>query len=147
MATKSESVAIGVLQDQMKNVQDDVKDIKKDMRAGFSSLETKMDNLDKKFAAKWVQTIVAGLVAAILLAFIGVIISYFMNPKTTANDPTTSNTTTINTPTGSTSTTSTKDGVPSATAEANATSSPENPNDSESSSSGGLLESVPKLLR
>lgn len=69
--TQNESASIAVLQEQAKVTKDTLERI-----------EQKIDNLDKKFAARWVQTVVGGLVAAILLAFVGVLITFFIPNKT-----------------------------------------------------------------
>ena len=129
MATKTEVERLGVLETKVDIISGDVKDIK-----------ASIESLDKKFAAKWVQTIVAGLVAAVLLAFIGVVLAYFI-PRKNGNSPTT--TTTTNTPTGSTSTTQ---DTPSANASATSHSDAANPSDSQTSSSGGLLDGVLKQV-
>lgn len=140
MATKSESVAIGVLQDQMKNVQDDVKEIKADMKVGFQSLESKIDDLDKKFAAKWVQIVVGGLIAAILLGFIGVVVAFFIpqRSQTTSTNPSTSETTTTTTPTGSTSTTKNSGTTGTSSPSTKSDQPPNNPN-------GGVTVDLPKV--
>lgn len=119
--------------DGFRNVDDRLKEVIK-----------RLDDADSKYAAKWVQVVVGGLVAAILLAFIGVVSAYFINSPS-SNQPTTSTTTTTTTPTGSTSTTSTRDnGTPSSTANASAQSSTEKPTDSQASN-GGVDLTVPKL--
>jgi hypothetical protein len=50
-------------------------------------LETKFDaldeKLDKRFAAKWVQTVVSGIIAAVLLAFMAAITNHYISDKGT----------------------------------------------------------------
>jgi cytoskeletal protein RodZ len=118
--------------DGFRNVDDRLKEVIK-----------RLDDADSKYAAKWVQVVVGGLVAAILLAFIGVVSAYFINSPS-SNQPTTSTTTTTTTPTGSTATTSTQDRTPSSTANASAQSSTEKPTDSQTSN-GGVDLTLPKL--
>jgi cytoskeletal protein RodZ len=116
--TKTEAERLSVVETKVDTVLEEIK-----------AVNSRLDNLDNKFAAKWVQTIVGGLVAAVLLAFIGVVVAYFIHTPTVANSPTTSNTTTTTTPTGSTSTTSTKN--------------TERPADNQSS--GGATITLPKV--
>lgn len=129
-----DSTDIAVLQDWRNSVEEKL-----------SRIEQKIDNLDKKFAAKWVQSIVSGLVAAILLTFIGVVANYFI-PH---HDPTTAQTTTTTTPTGSTSTTTT---IPTPAASATATSHSDTttPSSSQTTTSPsinqGVLDALPKGL-
>lgn len=139
MATKPEIERLAVVETKIDTVITDVKDIKDAIQA-----------LDKKFAAKWVQTIVAGLVAAILLAFIGVVIAFFIRVpgNSTTTTPSTSQTTTTTTPTGSTSTTKTSGTTrsPSASATSNATSTPATPSATDTqNSNGGIDVTLPKV--
>lgn len=117
----------------------------------IARMEEKLDNLivsvdeiknglDKRFAAKWVQTVVAGFVAAVLLGFTTVIVNYFI-PRKTPSAATV--TTTSSQPNGS------GGSVPSATASATAKSDAANPSDSQTSTSssplGEVLNSLPKV--
>jgi hypothetical protein len=153
MATKAESIAIGVLKDQMKNVQEDVKEIKTDMKLGFSSLEGKIDALDAKYAAKWVQTAVAFVIALIVGAVLTALITLVIVPsarKTTLQPSDNTTTETINEPSGSGSAPSEKSaqqsvsGTP-ASAKATANSSASKPHDSETSPNGGVQVTLPKV--
>lgn len=117
-------------------------------------IESKIDDLDKKFAAKWVQTVVGALIAAILLGFIGVVVYFFIpykNQTATSTNPSTSTTTTTTTPTGSNSTTrnsgTTGTNTPGATANANSKSDTATPSSQESASSpnGGVNVTLPKV--
>lgn len=139
MATQHEIERLAVVETEVKNVKADVQYIKTTQTAEFAKLNTKIDGLDKKFAAKWVQsavTFVIGLIiAAVLTAWLAfVVIKPNQTPQTT--NPTSQST-------GTTSTGST----PSANANASAQSTPSNPTDTQSSSSGGLLDSVPKVTQ
>lgn len=69
MATKSNNAEIAVLQDWRSSVD-----------KTLERIEAKIDDLDEKFAAKWVQSVVAGLIAAILLSFLGALF-YFVYPR------------------------------------------------------------------
>lgn len=99
-------------------------------------IETKIDNLDKKFAARWVQTVVGAMVGAILLGFIGVVIAFFIPQKT--------QTPTAQTPTTPTTVASPATGTPTASATSNATATPANPTASQSSG-GGITVPLPHL--
>lgn len=124
MATKSEVERLSVVETKV----DDV--LKR-----LDKIDTKLDNLDRNFAAKWVQTVVAGLIAAILLGFIGVMVHFFIpNVKPVSNNPTSSQTSTTGTA-----------GTPSANASANAKSDTTTPSSSETSDSGGASISLPKV--
>lgn len=146
MATKTEIERLAVVETKVDQAVADIAEVKTTVNTEFTKLNTKIDGLDNKYAAKWVQSAVAFVVGIIISAvLVAVLALVVIKPNNAANNPTTSTTTTTSTPTGSTSTTSTKDGTPSANANASATSTPANPSDSQSSSSGGLLDSVPKL--
>lgn len=141
MATKTEIERLSVVETKVDGIAEDVKDIKTTLNTEVTAINTKIDNLDNKYAAKWVQSAVAFvvgiIVSAVLVALIALVVI-----KPGSNNPTT--TTTTNTPTGSTSTT--KDGVPSANATSNATATPENPNVTDTQSSeGGVDLNVPKV--
>lgn len=103
------------------------------------SIDKKIDDLDKKFAAKWVQTVVAGLIAAILLGFLYAAINFFIpnseKPRDVVNIPSTNQTS------GSASTT-----PPSASANATSHSDTTKPSDSQTSTdSGGVQITLPKV--
>lgn len=141
MATKTEIERLSVVETKVDQIGADVKDIKDSLVSEIKDINTKFDNLDSKYAAKWVQSAVAFvvgiIVSAVLVALIALVVI-----KPGANNPTT--TTTTNTPTGSTSTT--KDGTPSASATSNATATPENPNATDTqSSNGGVQVDIPKV--
>lgn len=137
MATKNEAERIAVVETKVDNVLE-----------RLDHIDQKLDGLENKFAAKWVQSIVAGLVAAILLGFMGVVIAFFIPNKPTSNNPTSSTTTTTNNPQGSTSTTKTSDTPQNVTANANAQA--DSVKDSESSDGldglDGVVDQVPKVF-
>lgn len=91
-------------------------------------IEAKIDNLDKKFAARWVQTVVGAMVGAILLGFLGVAITFFIPQKTPVTQTPTTPITVVS-PTGT--------GTPTASANSSATATPANPTATDSQSSGG----------
>lgn len=145
MATKTEIERLSVVETKVDAIGSDVKDIKDTLVAEIKDINTKFDNLDNKYAAKWVQSAVAFVVGIIISAVLVALLALVII-KPTANNPTTSNTTTTNTPTGSTSQTSTKDGTPSASATSNATATPENPNATDTqTSNGGVDIDLPKV--
>lgn len=95
MATKKEGEAIAVLQEQNRTTATTLLRIENKVDDGFKAL-------DKKFAAKWVQTVMAGFLAAVLLAFAYAVINFFIpkhttvaEPKTAQSKPSTSTTTNI----------------------------------------------------
>lgn len=62
----------------------------------ITAINTKLDNLDSKFAAKWVQTAVAFVAGIIIAGFIGGLVTLVVvQPQT--NVPTPQATTTVNT--------------------------------------------------
>ena len=150
MATKTEIERLSVVETKVDRAVDDIGKLATTVKDGFTSIETKFDNLskenDKKYAAKWVQSALTFVIGLIVAAVITAWLAFVVITPNRSNNPTTSTTTTTTTPTGSTGTTTTKDGTPSANANANATSTPANPTDSDSSSSGGLLDQVPKVI-
>jgi len=134
MATKTEIERLSVVETKVDAIGQDVKDIKDTLVSEIKDINTKFDNLDNKYAAKWVQSAVAFvvgiIVSAVLVALIAIVVI-----KPGANKPT-----------GSTSHTSTKDSVPSANATSNATSTPENPDVTDTQSSdGGVQVDIPKV--
>lgn len=142
MATKTEIERLSVVETKVDQIGTDVKEIKDTLVSEIKDINNKFDSLDNKYAAKWVQSAVAFvvgiIVSAVLVALVALVIVKPNNTTTTTSTPTTSETTTT--------TQSTPAGTPSANANASATSTPENPKDTDSSSSGGLLNEVPKLI-
>jgi hypothetical protein len=82
MSTKAENAEIAVLQSQMIEVKSELKDIKLEQKVGFSGLNSKLDNLDSKYALKEdvkklkIQTIP---LTVITTAIITALIYYFIN--------------------------------------------------------------------
>lgn len=105
MATQQEIERLAVVETEVKNVKADVKEIKDTQTAEFAKLNTKIDGLDKKFAAKWVQsavTFVIGLIiAAVLTAWLAFVI---IKPNTTTVNKTVNNETSTSVPADSGST-------------------------------------------
>jgi hypothetical protein len=71
MPDNSDTTKLAVLEDWRERVDQQLNDIITSVHDGNQALSQQIAALDKKFAAKWVQTVVAGLITAILLAFIG----------------------------------------------------------------------------
>ena len=150
--TIKEGERLSVLETKVDRAVSDISDIKQQTTQEFAALNTKfdtfVDSLDKRYAAKWVQSavgfVVALIVGAVLTALIAlVVVPSFNSDKTTGSSTTTQTTTT--TPTGSTSTSKTTPS-PSASATSTATSTPANPTASDSSTSGGGVQvTLPKV--
>lgn len=137
MATQQEIERLAVVETEVKNVKADVKEIKDTQTAEFAKLNTKIDGLDKKFAAKWVQsamTFVIGLIiAAVLTAWLAFVI---IKPNTTTVNKTVNNETSTSVPadSGSTSTTS-----------SSSTTTTPAQGSSESGTNGGVQVELPKI--
>jgi hypothetical protein len=139
MATEAERTQIAVLQNQMGQVQSDITDIKKTQAAGFASLEAKIDAQDKKYASKWVQQVVGGLIALILIAVITALLALIIIPATKKAPETTATPPAPTTSSGSS-------GTPTATANSTAHSDSATPSDTQTSSSGGLVQGTLKQV-
>lgn len=81
MATQSELERLAVVETQIKEVRKDISAVQKSQQANFDNLSKKIDDLDTRYAPKWVQTVVSGFVAAILLGFVAVMINFFIPAK------------------------------------------------------------------
>lgn len=143
MSTQDERTQIAVLQNDMHQVKSDVGELKTTMASGFASLEAKLEAQDKKYASKWVQQVVGGLIALILIAVVTALLALVIIPATKKPQqvPVTSSSSTT-TSGGSGSSVGTTPGGANATANAKADAT--KPTDSQSSS-GGLLNTLPKL--
>jgi len=147
MATKLEVERLSVLETKVDRAVSDISDIKTTVTTEFAGINSKIDNLDKKYAAKWVQSavsfVIGIIVAAVLTALIALVIVPNLNNQPSGNS--TTQTTTTTTPTGSSSTAKTTP-TPSANANASAQSTPANPSSTDSqSSNGGLQVTLPKV--
>lgn len=56
MATKTEVERLSVVETKVDRAVADIAEVKTAVTDGFATINTKIDNLDKKYAAKWVQT-------------------------------------------------------------------------------------------
>jgi hypothetical protein len=88
MATQSEIERLSVVETKVDLIAADIK-----------TINTKLDNLDGKYAAKWVQTAVAFvagiIISAVLVALIALVV---VQPKTETPSTTRSTNTTVNVP-------------------------------------------------
>jgi hypothetical protein len=147
VATKTEIERLSVVETKVDAIGTDVKEIKDTLITEVKAINVRFDNLDNKYASKWVQSAVAFVIGLIVAAVITALVALVVGPLRGTSDqgvtpPTTSNTTTTTTPTGSTSTTNTSDTVKDTSTANNTTKETETTNDS---SSGGLLNVVPKV--
>lgn len=145
MATKTEIERLSVVETKVDAIGADVKDIKDTLVSEIKEINVKFDNLDNKYAAKWVQSAVAFvvgiIVSAVLVALVALVV---IKPGDTPSTSTTNNTTTTTTPTGSTST-SKGTTTPSASATSNASATPSNPQATDTQTSGGGVQvTLPK---
>lgn len=85
MATKTEIERLSVVETKVDGIAEDVKDIKTTLNTEVTAINTKIDNLDNKYAAKWVQSAVAFvvgiIVSAVLVALIALVV---IKPNATA---------------------------------------------------------------
>lgn len=148
MATKPEIERLSVLETKVDRAVEDISDIKDTVTTEFNALNKKIDGLDKKFAAKWVQNAVGFVIALIVGAVIMALVALVVIPSTKeasqgSSGASTSTTTTTTTPTGSTSTTR-NSGTPGATATANSKSDSATPSSSDTQTSPGASLTLPK---
>lgn len=153
MATGKEIERLSVVETKVDRAVSDIHDLTITVTDGFDDLGKKFDNLDKKFAAKWVQSavgfVIAIIVGAVLTALVALVVVPNIHTNTNTNTHSTTTTTTqTTTPTGSTSTshtTPTSSTTPSASASSTATSTPANPTSTDTSTSGGgVTVTLPK---
>lgn len=102
MATKTEIERLSVVETKVDIIGADVRDIKDTLVAEVKNINVKIDGLDNKYAAKWVQSAVAFVVGLIIAGVLTAILALVIVPARA------SQTTTTTTPTGSTSKTTTK---------------------------------------
>ena len=110
MATKTEIERLSVLETKVDGIRADVREIKTTLNTEVTAIHTKIDKLDSRFAAKWVQSAVAFVIGVIVSAVLVALIALVVIEPKSVNNPTTTNTTTTTTPTGSTSTSATEEG-------------------------------------
>lgn len=94
MATKDENERLAVLETKVTTVQNDVAEIKTDVKG-------LVESIDKKYASKWVERVVAGLIGIILTAFLGVLVAVVFSKPDTSATITRTTTVTVN-PNGTT---------------------------------------------
>lgn len=145
MATGKEIERLSVVETKVDIIGADVKDIKETLVSEVKAINVKIDGLDSKYASKWVQSAVAFVIGIIVSAVLVALVALVVIKPNETPTTTTNNTTTTTTPTGSTSKGTTTSGTPSASANSNATSTPANPTATDSSTSGGVQVTLPKL--
>lgn len=78
MSNQAERTQIAVLQNDMLQVKSDISQIKSDIKEIKSSL-------DGRYAAKWVQQVVGGLIALILIAVVTALLALIIIPASKKN--------------------------------------------------------------
>jgi tetrahydromethanopterin S-methyltransferase subunit B len=95
MATKPEIERLAVVETKVDSLASDVRDVKDDVKAIKTALETLSSVNDRRYAAKWVQTavsfVVGLIVAAVLTALVALVIK---SPQSSNSVETTNKTTT-----------------------------------------------------
>ncbi len=91
MATKAENERLAKLETEVGVIKEDVAEIKTDIKDLVTSL-------DKKFASKWVERVMAGMVGIVLTAFLGILVAIaFVKPETPVGTVERTTTVTVNT--------------------------------------------------
>lgn len=120
MATKSEIERLSVVETKMDAAIE-----------RLDRIDAKLDNLDKKFSAKWVEWVIKGLIAFILIWFLGSLTHLIeKSPVQVVKEVTSSTTTSSNSPSSPTQTTP---------------STPSNSSNPSSNPVQGVLDGLPKV--
>lgn len=139
--TKKETERLGIVETKVDRAVQDIKELKTTIEDEFKGLSAKIDNLDKKYAPKWVQQIVGGFVVLVLIAFATAVIALVIIPASKKNaDGSTDQTTTPTTSNPQ----SVSPNTP-ATANASAEAQADGTKATDSEGSGGLLNKLPLI--